>query len=615
MTASVSIATLPTAPPLPDGGEPVVTPGFGDQLEEAVTGLPAGAADQGGAGGDGRGDTGDEPADPQTAQAEADSAPAAAPAITIAAAILDAIDAVAQPALASPGGNVAQAPSPVARALAGLDLLAADPTATRPTTTPAAGASAAADVPELAPTSIQPTSLRTPPASPDLVGGVPALTEEVAPEGSPPRGGESLTTPRPPTAAGESTTPVAAGPRPVAAERLAVTPPDTAPAPAATAAVDPESSVQTAARPVPAPANSTASAAPSASPKAPLDSAEGPAVALARVPSPTAPAGSVSGEAAPGAAAPVPAALPESELPAPVPTAPVRPTEAASEDAQTSTPATDPPAAVLTEAVHAEGIPRRERSEALTESAEVPAPEAPRRPGQRPALTGEASEPVAGPAPPGDSGLAPPGDAGWAPVEPVTHVVRSVGNVPETEVIDAVSSPTGTVAPAAPTISRAPSVQAVQAPGPVSSPPAAPPTSPVHQLANVVVEQINQGGGSARLVLDPPELGEIAIRISSGGDAVRIDVRVDRPETAALLREHQIDLTSLLGDRGLDLAELSLSTGSGRGFERELGEDTDDPTPGFREILEGEDQTGSETQTHNRLRAAYNPDGALLYRV
>lgn len=135
------------------------------------------------------------------------------------------------------------------------------------------------------------------------------------------------------------------------------------------------------------------------------------------------------------------------------------------------------------------------------------------------------------------------------------------------------------------------------------------------QLANLVVEQMDQGGGVARLVLDPPELGEIVIRVTTGGDVIRIDVRVDRPETAALLRERQIDLTSLLGERGLDLAELSLSTGSRPGFERELGEGADDPAPGFREILIGENPPAVETETHNRLRAAYNPDGALLYRI
>jgi hypothetical protein len=82
-----------------------------------------------------------------------------------------------------------------------------------------------------------------------------------------------------------------------------------------------------------------------------------------------------------------------------------------------------------------------------------------------------------------------------------------------------------------------------------------------------------------------------------------------------LLREHTVDLSQLLGERGLDLGQLFISLGrgseQGAAHDRQLGERR--PEQGrFAEVLGLE---APPIETHNRLRAAYNPDGAHLYRI
>lgn len=154
---------------------------------------------------------------------------------------------------------------------------------------------------------------------------------------------------------------------------------------------------------------------------------------------------------------------------------------------------------------------------------------------------------------------------------------------------------------------------AADAPAP-AEPPAAPPQ--VDQVASAVIERVEAGGGEARIHLDPVDLGEVVIHVRTNGDQVQVEVRAERPDAARLLRDHTQDLSNLLGSQGLNLADVNVGVGGGNAespFERQ--DASTRPASGeFAAILGLEGDTPS-AGIHNRLRAAYNPDGALLYRV
>ncbi len=147
-----------------------------------------------------------------------------------------------------------------------------------------------------------------------------------------------------------------------------------------------------------------------------------------------------------------------------------------------------------------------------------------------------------------------------------------------------------------------------------AEPPAAPPQ--VDQLATAVIERVEAGGGEARIHLDPVDLGEVVIHVRTNGDQVQVEVRAERPDAARLLRDHTQDLSNLLGSQGLNLADVNVGVGGGNAespFERRDG--TPRPANGDFAAVLGIDGETPSAGIHNRLRAAYNPDGALLYRV
>ena len=138
----------------------------------------------------------------------------------------------------------------------------------------------------------------------------------------------------------------------------------------------------------------------------------------------------------------------------------------------------------------------------------------------------------------------------------------------------------------------------------------------VDQVASTVIETVDAGGGEARIHLDPADLGEVTIHVRTNGDTVHVEVRAERQEAMQLLRDHTQDLSNLLGERGLNLSDVNV--GLGRGDQgRALGEASQREDRGaageFASILGGDD--GAAIEIHQRLRAAYNPDGALVYRV
>ncbi|MBI5947937.1 MAG: flagellar hook-length control protein FliK [Chloroflexi bacterium] len=239
---------------------------------------------------------------------------------------------------------------------------------------------------------------------------------------------------------------------------------------------------------------------------------------------------------------------------------------------------------------------------------------------------------------PGDLTASPPTEAG-PPPQLVPHiaasVVRSAGNAIEADepaplVVPSTLAPgrksQGTAEAAAPQ-----PVQAQPAPAPanreaVSTPAPAAPAPPqlpdvppaVQQVGRAVLERIEQGGGEARLHLEPADLGSVTIHVQAHGDRVTIDIHAERGEAMQILRDHTQDLSQLLGGRGLHLSDVSVGLGGGHSQSQQQGEQQgsprNEPSPGgFASVLGIE--PAAEVGRHNRLRAAYNPDGAHVYRV
>lgn len=224
--------------------------------------------------------------------------------------------------------------------------------------------------------------------------------------------------------------------------------------------------------------------------------------------------------------------------------------------------------------------------------------------------------------PPGepDAGRVRPGPEPLAGEEQ-TRVVRTVGNAEsrgEAPIPAAEERPHPVSAVGLATAAAAPGAQPA---GPANGIPFREPVTPVpvaEQASRAIVESIAGDGGEVTFVLDPPELGEVTIRVVAEGERVKLIVRVDRPEVAHLFRQAEADLTALLAQRGLELSDLFVGNDRGNGqapghsqpdSQRNAGTD-------FAAILGGD--AGLEQASvdrHNRIRAAYNPDGALVYRV
>ncbi|PWB42169.1 MAG: hypothetical protein C3F10_13675 [Dehalococcoidia bacterium] len=245
------------------------------------------------------------------------------------------------------------------------------------------------------------------------------------------------------------------------------------------------------------------------------------------------------------------------------------------------------------------------------------------------------------PEPPAESARPAPAEAAEPPAgdtAPATEgVVRSVGNASESAPGQRDSQPgqkpensrplprasASGIAHAAPNsaVGELRQAGAPEAPAPevVDAPPAAEPPAElpqqVDQVASAVIERVEAGGGEARIHLEPLELGEVTIHVRTDGDEVRIEIRAERPDAARLLRDHTQDLSSLLGSRGLNLSDVNVGVGGGNaGSFFESRQDQPRPVAGEFAAVLGLDDPSSASR-HNRLRAAYNPDGALLYRV
>lgn len=157
----------------------------------------------------------------------------------------------------------------------------------------------------------------------------------------------------------------------------------------------------------------------------------------------------------------------------------------------------------------------------------------------------------------------------------------------------------------------------LDAPAPAEGPASAPEVpQQVDQVASAVIERMEQGGGEARIHLHPVELGEVTIRVHTEGDTVRVAIHAERREAMNLLRDHTQDLSTLLGERGLNLSDVNVGFGRGNGSQA-WGDDRSPqnrPVSGAFAAVMGTDKD-VPIERHQRLRAAYNPDGAHFFRV
>jgi hypothetical protein len=327
------------------------------------------------------------------------------------------------------------------------------------------------------------------------------------------------------------------------------------------------------------------------------------AVALALVPAPVLPAPAPSGDAAPPAdsaagAAPDFAAAADSELPA---------DSAVPETAgpASAAPTADLPAGPVAPAVEA----------SAAAGADPPAaePAAPRPAAEPPAdLTAESSEGVVrtvGNAAPGSETALPPGIAVREDRRPAD---RPLPRAAEPAIAHAAAGS------AVGQLRETSSGQGAAPPAPADPPPPAPPAiTNLEAVATAVIERVEDGGGEARIRLEPAGLGEITIRLHARHEAVHLDIHAETPEAVALLRDAAADLSSLLGQRGMTLNGLSVGLGArqgGSGGWEEARPRQQPPARGeFAALLGIEDPAAAAR--HHRLRAAYNPDGSLLYRV
>ncbi|MGE3073763.1 MAG: flagellar hook-length control protein FliK [Dehalococcoidia bacterium] len=138
----------------------------------------------------------------------------------------------------------------------------------------------------------------------------------------------------------------------------------------------------------------------------------------------------------------------------------------------------------------------------------------------------------------------------------------------------------------------------------------------VDQVARAVIERVETGGGEARIHLHPVELGEVTIRVHTDGDTVRVAIHAERREAMNILRDHTQDLSTLLGERGLNLSDVNVGFGRGNGSQTWADEQRQQNRPvagAFASVMGIEKDAPIER--HQRLRAAYNPDGAHFFRV
>jgi len=99
------------------------------------------------------------------------------------------------------------------------------------------------------------------------------------------------------------------------------------------------------------------------------------------------------------------------------------------------------------------------------------------------------------------------------------------------------------------------------------APTTAAPSSPVHQLVEVVTTSARGPGRTHRAVVEltPPELGTVRLEIRLRDGSIDLHVRADNEKTATLLRSHLEQLREELEAAGLTTGRLEVGIGASGG--------------------------------------------------
>lgn len=127
-----------------------------------------------------------------------------------------------------------------------------------------------------------------------------------------------------------------------------------------------------------------------------------------------------------------------------------------------------------------------------------------------------------------------------------------------------------------------------------------------HQTFERVVWMVQQGAHSARLQLDPPELGRVDIRLEMDGPDTRIQLLASQAGVRDALESMLPRLRDALGEQGLNLADASVSDqetadSSGNAVAAQADEHGD----GERDDASGEPAAASDVVVDDGLLSAY----------
>ncbi|PIE22964.1 MAG: hypothetical protein CSA62_09515 [Planctomycetota bacterium] len=124
--------------------------------------------------------------------------------------------------------------------------------------------------------------------------------------------------------------------------------------------------------------------------------------------------------------------------------------------------------------------------------------------------------------------------------------------------------------PVSPALGKSRERPAQQAPKAIQKPSYAPASEKVLELAREqrdsifrsIALSLSETGGKAHFRLEPGELGSLGIQLELKGEKLRLHVRVEREELAAVMREDLSKLQTQLESRGLVVQEIDVQTSS-----------------------------------------------------
>jgi flagellar hook-length control protein FliK len=153
---------------------------------------------------------------------------------------------------------------------------------------------------------------------------------------------------------------------------------------------------------------------------------------------------------------------------------------------------------------------------------------------------------------PGET-IAPHVEASGVEAAPVATVAVAMGNAPLTQA-DAPPATAALLQPSSAPMTAPPTLAPMSAlPDTPAGPRPMPRMAPAEQVAPVAIALSLGGGKEGRiaLILDPAELGRVEVTVERVGDAARVHVAAERPETLALLARDGAALDRALGGAGI----------------------------------------------------------------